>query len=239
MHGTAALVTNAPSSPAGNKMTLDDVKAKARDLGEQAGKGKDTQVKFLLSCVEAGYYGTIDVVNGKHGTDRDDATVLAEEYVKAQGTATVFDSKAPNQRKLISCLRTGIKLGAWPKGGNGEPLNTVNQLMSERQKLRKDPVQMKKLDDAANTLLKYARAQLKRDTLMDATEWKPLLYKPGKDTPTAEEVVEGMRNSLQKLVNGRKDGVQDNSKLVRDALAALNQRMVEIAKGKGKQGAAP
>lgn len=232
-----ALVSNAPSQLAhntSNKPTLDDYKAKARELGEQCGKGKDTQVKFLLSCVEGGYYGGVDLVAGKHGTDRDDATVLAEEYVKAQGTATVFDAKAPNQRKLISTLRTSIKLGSWPKGGNGEPLNTVNQLMSERQRLRKDPVQSKKLDDAANTLLRYARAQLKLDSVIPQDQLKDFMFKPGKDTPTAEEVVEGMRNSLQKLVNGRKDGVQDNSKFVRDALASLNQRMVEIAKGKGK-----
>lgn len=218
-----------------NKPTLDDYKVKARELGEQCGKGKDTQVKFLLSCMEGGYYGGVDLVPGRHGVDRDDATVLAEEYVKAQGTATVFDSKSPNQRKLISTLRTAIKLGGYTKGGQGEPLATVGQLMSERQKLRKDPVQAKKLDDAANTLLKFAREQLKRDTMIDPDEFKQFLYKPGKETPTAEEVVESMRNSLQKLVNGRKDGVQDNSTEIRDAVQALTKRLTAIAKAKGAQ----
>lgn len=225
--------TGLAHNTATNKPSLDDYKQKARDLGEQSGKGKDTQVKFLLSVLEGGYYGVVDLVPGRHGVDRDDATVLAEEYVKAQGTATVFDAKAGNQRKLISTLRTSIKLGSWPKGGNGEPLNTVNNLLAERQKLRKDPAQAKRLDDAANTLLRYARAQLKRDQLIDAPEFKEFLFKPGKDTPTAEEVVESLRNSLQKLCNGRKDGVQDNSHEVRAAAQALTKRLTDIAKAKG------
>lgn len=233
-----ALVTNAPSSSLvhnaqNNKPSIDDYKAKARELGEQSGKGKDTQIKFLLSCVEGGFYTALDLVPGRHGVDRDDATVLAEEYTKAQGTATVFDAKAGNQRKLISTIRTAIKLGTYTKGGSGEPMATVGNLMNERQKLRKDPTQSKRLDDAANTLMKFARAQLKRDQMIEPKEFKDFLFKPGKETPTAEEVVESFRNGLQKLVNGRKDGVQDNSKHVRDALAALSQRLTDIAKSKG------
>lgn len=73
MHGTQALVSNAPSSlahAASNKPSLEDYKTKARELGEQCGKGKDTQVKFLLSCMEGGYYGGVDLTPGKHGTTR-------------------------------------------------------------------------------------------------------------------------------------------------------------------------
>ena len=105
--------------------------------------------------------------------------------------------------------------------------------MTERQKLRKDPVQAKKLDDAANSFLRFARAQLKRDTLIDPAELKDFLYKKGKDAPTATEVVESMRNQLQKLVNGQLQGgaVQDNSVEVRAALQSLTKRLTNIAKG--------
>lgn len=230
-----AASTSAPQASGSNVHTLDTLLAKATELGEQAGKGKDTQVKFLLSVMEGGYFNAVDLQSNKHGTDRDDATHLAEAYVKAQGTATVFDAKAGNQRKLISTLRTSIKLGQWPKGGNGEPLGTVNNLLTERQKLRKDPVQVKKLDDAANTFLRFARAQLKRDSLIDPGEFKEFLFKPTRDVPTAEEVLEGIRNGLMKLTKGQaaNNTAQDNSKQCRDALALLNDRMAAIARAKG------
>jgi hypothetical protein len=227
------------TTPPTNKHTLQQLLDKATELGEQAGRGKDTQIKFLLSCVEGGYHGAVDLVPNKHGTEVDDATKLAEAYTKAQGTATVFDHKAANQRKLISTLRTSIKLGAWPKGGNGEPLQTVDTLIAYRQKLRKDPTtDKKKLDDAANTLLRYARAQLKRDTLIEGDELKSFCFKPARDPATAEDRVESIRNSLQSLTKGT-GGVQDNSPKVRQALQALTDRLVEIAKSKGKQGVQP
>lgn len=221
-----------------NQHTLAGLLQKATELGEQAGKGKDTQIKMLLSCVEGGYHGAVDLTANKHGTEVDDATKLAEAYTKAQGTATVFDHKAANQRKLISTFRTSIKLGAWPKGGNGEPLQTVDNLIAHRQKLRKDPTtDKKKLDDAANTLLRYARAQLKRDTLIEGDELHSFCFKPQRDAKTAEDRVEAIRNSLQSLTKGT-GGIQDNSPKVKAALQAMTDRLVEIAKGK-KQGAQP
>ena len=226
-----------PPAAAGNKLTLDVLKLKASELGEQSGKGKDTQVKFLLSCLEGGYHSAIDLAANKHGADRDDATLLAETYVKAQAGNVVFDAKAMNQRKLISTLRTSIKFGQWPKGGNGEPLATVNALMTERQKVRKDPALCKKLDDAANTFLRFARAQMKRDQLIEPKEFNDFLFKKTKDPATATEVVETLRNQIKKLIDGDAAGgnAQDNSKLIRDAHRALTDRLVEIAKATPKQ----
>lgn len=222
-----------------NKLDMAQLMARATELGEQAGKGQDTQIKFLLSCCEGAYHGAVDLKVSKHGADIDDACKLAETYVKAQGTASVFDAKAPNQRKFVSTLRTSIKLGQWPKGGPGEPLQTVNNLMNIRQGMRKDPVQRKGLDDAANTFLKFARAQLKSDHLLPDSDLRKFCLKPTPDKATAAERVEALRNSLQSLVKGNKDGVQDNSARVREALRALTDRLVEIAKGQGAAGAAP
>jgi len=222
--------------PIQNKPTFADMEAVATSLGADAGKGKDTQIKVLLKMVEGGYHGILDLAPNKHGTDVDDATKLGEAYVKASSQAVVFDVKAPNQRKLCSTLRTGIKLGGWPKGGNGEPLATVNNLMTIRQKLKQNPVEAKKLDDAANTLMKYARAQLKSDSLLDDAQLKEFCYKPGKNLPTAEDIIEGMAKQLDKLVTGTAaDGTaQDNSVEVRDARAALRKRLAAIATARGK-----
>jgi hypothetical protein len=218
-----------------NAITFADLLQTAADLGAEAGKGKDTQIKFLLKAVEGGYHNALDLAGNKHGTDVDDATKLAETYVKAQQGAVVFDAKAPNQRKLISTVRTSIKLGSWPKGGNGEPLATVNNLMTIRQNMKKIPAEAKKLDDAANTLLKYARAQLKRDQLIDDAELKEFCYKPGKDLATAEELIERMAKQLDKLVDGSasQSTAQDNSAEIRNARQALRQRLVAIAKARG------
>lgn len=234
----------APSQPAApsNVISFADLLQTAATLGAEAGKGKDTQVKFLLKTVEGAYHNALDLSRNKHGAEVDDATKLAEAYVKAQQGAVVFDAKSANQMKLISTLRTSIKLGAWPKGGNGEPLATVNNLMTIRQNLRKIPAEAKRLDDAANTLLKYARAQLKVDRLLDDAQLKELCYKPGKGLPTAEELLERTAKQLDALITGKagQGTVQDNSKEVRDARFALRQRLIAIAKARGgNQGAAP
>ena len=232
------LATSTAAAPAAahapiNRITMDQLMQTATELGEQAGKGKDTQIKFLLSCCEGGYHNAVDLIASKHGHDMDDAVRLAETYVKAQGTATVFDQKAPNQAKLISTLRTAIKLGQWPKGGVGEPLGTVNSLLAHRQKLRRDPVIRKKVDDAANVFLKYARNQLKRDTLIEGQELFDFCMKKQHDLPTATDIVEGIRNKLQKLVNGQaaQCTAQDSSAEVQAAMHSLSKRLTDIAKG--------
>lgn len=218
-----------------NAITFSDLMQTAADLGAEAGKGKDTQIKFLLKAVEGGYHSALDLAHNKHGAEVDDATKLAETYVKAQQGAVVFDAKAPNQRKLISLVRTSIKLGGWPKGGNGEPLATVNNLMTIRQNLKKVPAEAKKLDDAANTLMKYARTQLKRDQLIDDAELKTFCYKPGQDYKTAEEIIESCAKQLEKLIDGSAahSTAQDNTNEVRQAKHFLRQRLAAIAKARG------
>lgn len=217
-----------------NTISFADLLQAAQDLGADAGKGKDTQVKFLLKTVEGGYHNVLDLASNKHGTDVDDATKLAETYVKAQQGAVIFDAKAPNQRKLISCLRTGIKLGSWPKGGNGEPIATVNNLMAMRQNLRKIPAEAKKLDDAANTLLKYARAQLKRDSLIDDAGLKEFCYKPSADLATPEDILNSIQKKLSALIDGSAASgtAQDNTAEVRAARHSIQQRLAAIAKGR-------
>lgn len=228
--------TASQPQPQTNKITFDDLAKVATDLGEQAGRGKDTQIKFLLKAVEGGFHGALDLGHNKHGTDVDDATKLSELYVKAQQSAVVFDAKSPNQRKLISTVRTSIKLGGWPKGGNGEPMATVNNLMTMRQKLKQNPAEAKKLDDAANTLLNYARTQLRRDTLIDDSELKSFCYKKGHELATAEEIIEKAVKQLDRLIDGSasQNTAQNNSNNVRNARQALRQELAAIATAKGK-----
>ncbi len=230
----------APPTPT-NKLSFADLLQTAAELGAQAGYGKDTQIKFLLKTCEGGYHNALSLDRNKHGTDLDDSTKLAEAYVKARQGAVVFDAKSDNQQKLISTVRTAIKLGSWPKGGNGEPLATVNNLMTIRQNLKKIPAEAKKLDDAANTFLKYARAQLKMDKLIEDAQLKELCYKPGKTLATAEQIIEETVKKLDKLISGAaaSNTAQDNSAEVRNARQMLRTRLSAIATARGKAGVTP
>lgn len=220
--------------PQSNTTTFDQLLAQAKELGEQAGKGKDTQIKFYLASFSAAFQGKIDVDANKHGDGIDDAMKLAEAYVMAQGTATVFDQKAPNQRKARSCVRTAIKLGMWPKGGVGEPQSTVNNLLSLRQTLRKDPAHSKKLDDAGNTFLRYARAQIKVDQLIPESELRQFCFKRDHDLAGVEDVLERIRKTAQELQSGKasKGTALDNSPEVQAIINACTKRLTAIAKGK-------
>jgi hypothetical protein len=124
-----------------------------------------------------------------------------------------------------------IKLGMWPKGGVGEPLATVNSFITLRQSLRKDPANAKKLDDAANALLRYARVQVKRDQLLLVDEYKALMFKPEADAQTEEEWWEGVRKKAQRAKAG-KGGVHITDSLVDDIVRTCTKRLVAIAKSR-------
>lgn len=220
-----------------NVPSFNDLLAMATDLGTQAGQGKDVQIKFALKVVEAAYLGGLNLDPNKHGTDRRDGIVLAEAYVKAQKTATIFDAKADKSRKLISNLDKCIKLGANPKWGVGEPLSTVNQLITHRQTLRKDPANAKKLDDAFNMLMRYATQQLKRDTLIDGDELKGFAFKKDSEQRTVEDVLESIRKTANNLKAGKINNCSelDNSAHVQAIINACTKRLTEIAKARGGQ----
>lgn len=213
-----------------NTITFDDLMKDAADLGAQAGAGVDVQIKFMLKALEGGYHNAISLDKNKHGTGIDDAQKLSEAYFKARNANVVFDAKADNQRKLMSTVRTAIKFGGWTKGGQGEPIANTNKLLSMRQTLKKNPSEAKKLDDAANTFLKYARQQMKRDTLMGDDELKGLCYKATKDEATMEEQVEQIRKKLDKLIAG---GYK--TKHVVSARHSLSQELSDIAKARNPQ----
>lgn len=222
------------TNPTTNALTFADLEKFAQEFGEQCGKGKDTQIKFLLKVAEGAYLGALDTTQNKHGAGVDDAEKLASVYYKAQTGATVFDATANNQRKLMSCVRTGIRIGGWTKGGAGEPIATINELLNHRQQLRRDPGMAKKLDDAANTFLRYARTQLKRDTLIEGAELKELVYRPVSDPAGPEAVLKNIAKSLDNLIKGKASNghAQDSAPALVQAHQLLKKRLDEIASGR-------
>lgn len=235
-------VHTASGAPAPNVITIETLLERATDLGKQAGQGKDTQVKFDLVVAEAAYMGTLDLTAHKHGNEIDDATRMSAAYVKAQQGAVVFDTKAPNQRKTISNTRKMIKVGGLPKFGPGEPLQTLNNLVTMRQQLRKDPANAKRLDDAHNMVMKWATAQLKSDTLIsDQNELRAFAFKPEVGHRDAESVLDSVRKTLNNLKLGKVANCpdQDTSTEVQAAITALNKRLAAIAKARAPSQSAP
>lgn len=225
----------APVQPGSNALTLATMLTIAGELGAQEAMGKDGQVKFDLKVAEAAFVGAIDMTKDKHGDGIDDATQLAAAYVKGRNGSVIFDHKEPKQRKLSSNVRTMIKLGSSPKFGVGEPMATLNTLMTTRQNLRRTAKTGIKLDDAHNTLMRYAREQLKRDTLIAGDELAAFCQKPESEGRTADEVLKSIMATATKLKTGKLSNCSDvdNSPEVNAIIAACNKRLTAIAKAKG------
>jgi hypothetical protein len=221
--------------PTPNTITFEEVMEVADLLGSQHGQSKDVLIKSLLKCCEAAYHGALTTQKNKHGKDRDDASMYAERYFKARNENVIFDPKADNQQKLACTIRTAVKLGSSPKFGNGEPIATVNQLMSLFQKEK--AATKGKVDSADNVFLKFARAQLAHDIMYEGDELKQFLYKKEKQEPTLEEYLENTAKKLDKLITGDAPGnLQSKSKNVMDARHALRQELAAIARAKSKGG---
>jgi hypothetical protein len=230
-----------PVAPQSNAPSFDDLLASAAELGTQAGQGGDVQIKFDLKLCEAAYLGTLTLDAHKHGKDLDDATQLSSAYWKARNGAVIFDAKADKQRKTISNARKMIKLGGTPKWGVGEPMSTVNQLISIRQTLRKDPAHCKKLDDAHNTLMRFATAQLKLDTLMDAAQLRTFCFKSETEARTLEDFYDSIRKQANKLKVGKLSNCPelDNSPELQSIINACTKRITAIVKARAPAPTAP
>lgn len=211
----------------GNAMTFDKVKEVAAELGKQAGLGRDTGGKFYYSVTEAAFNGAIDLTADKHGKNQDDAAILSEAYYKAQSGNVIYDAKAGNQRKLTSCVRTCIKLGGKSSLGRGEPMNTVDDFVSLRRKLRTNPANAKKLDDFPNSYLRMARAQIKSDTPLTADVLTQLCYKKERDEKTVADAWAGIRKAAQGLLKG-KGGISDDDPRVKTIIDTCTERLKDL-----------
>lgn len=151
----------------GHNDPVNKLLTKAHDLGAQKARGVDTLVQFGLMCVEAAYQGHIDLKKSKHGEGMDDAVHLYAAFEKGRSKASIFDHTSASGKVQATKLRSCVKLGGWTRGGTGQPIATVNKLMDIRRKLRNDPLSRSKLDDAYATLLRYARYQIKQNSVVD------------------------------------------------------------------------
>jgi hypothetical protein len=210
----AAAQTAAPT----NKLTFDGLKAEATVLGGAAGAGKDGYVKLLIRIAEAAYHGGIDLTPHKHGTGRDDTFEVIAAYAKAKGIASSFKGKADNERKLLSNGRKMGKVGQLTTLGPNQPLTTIGDLMLKRNKrFLADP---KTTDDAANSLLRWATAQLRSTSLIEGDSLEAFCRKTVKDDKTAKAILKQAKKMIEKL--------GDTSQEIRDATTSITRRINAI-----------
>lgn len=212
-----------------NVLDVNAMKKVAFECGSDRGKGNDAQIRFALQVVASAYQGGIDLDRNKHGTDRDDAQVLCDEYFKGRVQSGIFDHKADKAGKFVSCIRTLTKLGGYTKGGQGEPISTVNDLMTERQKAKAQPTSGKKLDDAFNTVMRFARAQIRRDQMIDKAEFPSFIFKKGKEPADLEESWDALRKAAQKIKTGKNGMAADPCPEITVVIDACTKRLKQMA----------
>ena len=230
--------TQTPGVTGGNLPKFQQLMNEAEELGAQEAQGKDVQVKFDLKVLEAANLGSIDLTKDKHGDGIDDAVKLSEAYFRGRNKTVIFDHKEPKQRKLAATTRTMIKLGGSPKWGVNEPMQTVNQLMTIRQNLRKTANKGTRLDDAHNTLMRFAREQLKLDTMISGDDaLKAFCFRPESEPRSAEDWLRQVCKQATALRQGKLSNCPDldNSQEISRIIKACNDRLSAIAKAKGAQ----
>jgi hypothetical protein len=157
----------------------------------------------------------------------DDAAYLGEEYYRARNSSVVFDAKAPNQRKAVSCVRTCIKLGGKTALGRNEPMTTVDNFVALRKKLRQNPANANKLDDASNSFLRMARAQLKSEQPLSHAELEAVCFKREAKDRTLEDVIGAIRKNAQNLLKG-KNGLLDDSEQMQSVVKNCTDRLKDL-----------
>lgn len=211
-----------------------------RTLGETVGKAADARVKFLIATADAAYQQQVDLKPSKHGTDRDDAAVLLEEYRAGRTKATVFDVRDPNISKEISCARAMIKFGSMTKFGPGQPVGTMNDFLTGYSRSRKNPSDAARMVDASNALLSFARAHQRRDTLMTEAEMQEFFFEKPKQSKTSLQYLQTQRKNLQNLFEGKaaNGAACDNDPLIEQSIKLLDKRIKAII-GASKAPATP
>jgi hypothetical protein len=216
-----------------NHDTFEDTMAKATQLGIEAGRGADTQIRFDLLVAEGAYHHTLDLTPNKHGLGRRDGVVLAEAYVTARRGAVKFDAKSDKSRKLVSNIDKMIRLGSMTMLGRGEPMASINAFKEHWEKLRADPATAKRLDDAHNAMMRFATAQLKSKTLLPEDERNAFVFKTESEAKDLTETVNAMRNDVMRLMAGKLKRCphdKDDGPEARATLDSFNKWMTAIAK---------
>jgi hypothetical protein len=223
---------NAVAVAKSNTPTFAELLEEVRELGRTHGKGKDAQMQFVMKLVENAYHGTFTLDPNKHGLDRSDAVVMAEEYMQASNKSAIFDKKAGNVKKLVSNSKKCIEFGSMTSLGRGQPLQAFSEWNDFRAKVdagdklalgKTKGKTRKDLNDAVNGFLRWATAQKKAKALLPEDERIAFMFKTEKGEKTEMEKLDDIRKALKKT--------GDTSVQVANAYDLITLRITNIVKG--------
>lgn len=218
----------------GSNMTFEYLLEAAKESGQKEAQGADSLPQFFLEVTQGAFLGVIDTTANKHGVGSNDASKLTQARTQARTGSTIFDRKALNVRVAVNRTNTMIKLGMWPKGGPGEPLSTLNKLLTNHRKAIQSG---KKVVDAANAMLNYARAQIKSEHILDDSDLEQCFLKPDPTKPSEEDMLAGLRKRLTAAKVGKGlDGNLD-ADTADKMIGAITKRLKAIAAAKAGTGA--
>lgn len=229
-------MSDTPIAQNGNKPTFDSLLADVTKIAEEGGKAHDSQIRHFLKVIDGAFLGVLSTDPDKHGKGISDTEKLSAACMKAASGASMFSIKTVKKMNAVTNL--AIRFGMCSKfSAPGEPVQTMNTLVTLWRKLRADPANKGQLIDCANAAAKYAREQLKRNSLIGETELRGYCFKPGKEPKTAEELLDDIRKTLRKLVAGSacKGNALDDSPEVKEMIKQADKRMLAIAKAKAPQ----
>ncbi len=214
-----------------NTPSIQDYLDQVDQLGLEAAKGGDSQIKLDLLMLEGAYHAKFDLRPDKHGTGIDDADMMTRRYFKGVTANSVFARERKSHSKTASNVRKVIKFGTSPQWGTNEPLANTNTFVATWRAKRK--AGEKNLDDVHNALMRYITAQMKDTRLITGDQLEKFAYKPGKEQNTAADVLRAQIKTLTKLTVGKAPSCSevDTSPEVQAAIRSLNQRLTNIAKG--------
>ncbi len=209
-----------------NDHRFDDLCKEAETYGADRAKGEDSLVLMALKALQGAFDGYVTTGKDTHGPGVDDAEFLQRKY-EGMRNASAKVQRTTSQKGQASKLRTCIRLGEWPHGGVGEPMNTINLLIDEYNKLSNDKTYEGKIESAYRMLQKYAAAQVRLKSVIPQDELKAFALKKEGIPKNLEEYIEAIAAHIQKLVDGKavKGTIKDDSAEVVDALDLLKQRL--------------
>jgi hypothetical protein len=230
---TNETTTTTSTPPMSNAPSHEDIMGSIKVLATEDGRGRDSQIRFALTVINAAYLGTASLAPDKHGKGRSDALVYAEHYVRIQSGAVIFDRRANKTKKLVSNTKKYIEVGVSTQWGRGQPMQFVEEFADFMKAVRnKDPSALKKcpngkteadLNDAVNGLLRLLTAQKKSPRLFTEDERNAYAFKTERDPKTEMEKLMAIHKSLEKT--------GDKSVQIEAAKASIKQRVAAIVKG--------
>jgi hypothetical protein len=212
-----------------NDHRFDDLVKEAETYGADRAKGEDSLVLMALKAIQGAFDGYVTTNKDTHGPGVDDAEFLQRKY-EGMRNASAKVQRTTSQKGQASKLRCVIRLGEWPHGGVGEPMNTINLLIDTYNKLSNDKTYEGKLESAYRMLQKFAAAQVRLKAVIPEDELKGYALKKEGIPKNLEEYIEAIAHNLQKLVDGKavKGTIKDDSGEIVDALDALKSRLADL-----------